>query len=389
MMEAAIGHDFLEAYGGAERIMQEIATCFPEAPITALLVRPSVAERMGIEDRVRSVLPARERILDRYRLLTPAYPAIADRTRLPEAEVLVTSSYAFAHRFRTVNDAPQVCYCYSPLRFAWSMTAEYRLRWAHGRSSYVAFGALAAAMRWGDRRTAPRVDRYVAESNYVAEQIGRFYGREAEVLPPPVDCSLFRPGTGPPDDYFLLAGRIVEPYKRMSLVVEAFRDLPHRLVIVGDGPALPELRSKAPPNVEFTGELDDEAIVPIMQRCAAAIFPSTDDFGLVPLEVMACGRPVLAHAAGGALETVYPGLTGELFFASNPTAVARAVRTFKPEAYDSSAISAHAQNWDSERFRQRIAEIVHEVAELKRPRSRKRPPSRKRPKRAVAVRAVC
>jgi glycosyltransferase involved in cell wall biosynthesis len=371
-MGVAIGHDFLEAYGGAERIMQEIATCFPDAPITALLARPSVVSRMGIDGRVQSVLPPRERILNDYRLLTPIYPALADRTRLPEADVLVTSSYAFAHRFRTVNDAPQVCYCYSPLRFAWSMTAEYRLRWTRGRASYVAFGALAAAMRWGDRRTAARVDRYVAESHYVAEQIARFYGREAEVVPPPVDCSLFRPGSGSPDDYFLLAGRIVEPYKRMSVVVEAFRDVPRRLLVVGDGPALEELRSKAPPNVEFTGELNDGAIVNIMQNCAAAIFPSTDDFGLVPLEVMACGRPVLAHAAGGALETVRPGVTGELFFASNATAVANAVRKFKPERYDPLVISAHAQNWDSEHFRSRITGIVREVADWNaRPRRRR------------------
>lgn len=367
----------MEAYGGAERILQEIAACFPDAPVTAMLARPSVAERMGIDDRVHSLLRPRERLLNHYRLLTPLYPALADRARLPEAEVLLTSSYAFAHRFRTVNDAPQVCYCYSPLRFAWSMTDEYRSRWARGRTSYIAFGALAAAMRWGDRRAASRVTRYVAESRYVAEQIARYYGREAEVVPPPVDCRLFRPGSSgeAADDYFLLAGRIVEPYKRMSLVVEAFRDVPRKLLVVGAGPALKELRRDAPPNVEFTGELDDHEIVRAMQNCAAAIFPSTDDFGLVPVEVMACGRPVLAHAAGGALETVVPGVTGELFFASNPTAIATAVRNFDPDAYAPKAIRAHAENWDSARFRRRITEIVKDVADMKKP-HRRRPTDR-------------
>lgn len=364
-MRVVIGHDFMEAYGGAERIVAEMARIFPEAPVYAIAGRDSVARRMGVEDRFTSLLKPRRLLLKHYRLLTPAFPTIVDRLDLPEADVLLTSSYAFAHRLRTENRSPQVCYCYNPLRFAWSMKDHYRGTWAGGGLSARAFDVLAAGMRRSDRRASERVARYVTLSEYAAQQVRASYGREAEVIGPPVDTNLFRPSADKPDDYFLFCGRLIEPYKRPGIVVEAFRRMPdRRLVMAGDGPALDHLRAIAPDNVEFVGELGDQELVHAMQHCRATIFPSRDDFGLIPVEVAACGRPTLAFAGGGALETVVPGVTGEFMPEQTMEAVLDAVRAFDDAAYDRVAVRRHSERWSVDRFRERITRVVAETAAL-------------------------
>jgi glycosyltransferase involved in cell wall biosynthesis len=183
------------------------------------------------------------------------------------------------------------------------------------------------------------------------------------VVHPPVDTELFRPDSrGGHDDYFLICGRLIEPYKRFGIAIDAFRDLPHRLVVSGDGPAYEELASRAGPNVEFLGRLDDEELVPVMQRAAAILFPSTDDFGLIPVESMACGRPVIAFAEGGALETVEEGTSGEFFRSPTPEALREAVERFDPDAYDPAAIRAHAEGWGLPRFREALLGIIERTA---------------------------
>jgi glycosyltransferase involved in cell wall biosynthesis len=363
-VRVVIAHDFAETYGGAERIIAAAAAALPEAPFWAIAGRRSVAERMGVGDRFHTILPERDRLLRHYRLLAPAYPALVRSRRLPSADVLLTSSYAFAHGFRTRNRAPQLCYCYSPLRFAWSMTDEYSGRFAGGAIRRRAFAAFAAAMRRADRRAAAEVTRYVAESRYVAEQIRVAYERESEVVYPPVDCGLFKPSEeGGHDDYYLFSGRLIEPYKRPGIVIEAFRSLPHRLVVAGDGPAYRELKEAAPSNVEFVGHVTDQDLVPLMQRCAAGIFPSTDDFGLIPVEVMACGRPVIAFAGGGALETVVAGQTGEFFDEPTAAALLATLERFDPDRYDTGRIRSHAERWDVPRFQAAILDAVERTAQ--------------------------
>jgi glycosyltransferase involved in cell wall biosynthesis len=360
---AIIAHDFVETYGGAERIVATIASALPEAPFWAIAGRRSVAERIGVADRFHTVLPEDERFLRRYRYFAPVYPRLVRHRKLPPAKVLVTSSYGFAHGFRTENDAPQVCYCYTPLRFLWSMTDVYAARFAPGRLRGQMFQVLVALMRRDDRRAERRVARYVAESAHVAQMIKLVYGRAANVIHPPVDCDSFHPAEGAGhDDYWLFSGRLVEPYKRPGLVVEAFRERSDRLVIAGDGPAYAELKERASENVEFVGQLQDSDLVPLMQRCSALIFPSVDDFGLGPIETMACGRPVLAFKGGGALETVVPGRTGEFFDEPTVPGLARALHRFDPEAFDQGVIRAHAERWDVPRFQEALLRTVAEVA---------------------------
>jgi len=359
-----ITHDFMETYGGAERVTAEMAEAFPDAPVYALLGRRSVAARMGVADRFVSLVPPRERVLRGYRLATPAWGAFADRVRLPKADAVLSSSYAFAHRLRTVNDAPIVCYCHGPLRFAWSMTQPYREEWARSRPQELAFDALASLARRSDRRAAGRVASYLTQSPFTADQIKQFYGREADIIGAPIDARLFRPADRPSGrpPYWLLVSRLIEPYKRVGMVVEAFRRMPDlHLVVVGDGPAALQLVRTAPSNVELTGELGDRDLVHLMQHCDAAICPSREDFGLVPVEIMACGRPVLAYGDGGALHTVVPGLSGEHFGEQTPEAMVAAVRAFDAAVYDSTAIRAHALQWDRPYLHQRLVDAVTAV----------------------------
>jgi glycosyltransferase involved in cell wall biosynthesis len=351
-----IAHDNLRWYGGAERIAAIIAEAFPDADFWTVFGGSEAAERMGVADRLRTLLPTNRAMIRAYRVLAPAYPAVIRSRPLPDADLLLTSSFAFAHHFRTRNRAPQLCYCYSPLRAAWTMTEDYAAELGRGRAGAALARVTARGLRRIDWRAAQRVSRYVAESRYVGRQIEEFYERPAEVIYPPVDCDLFRPSGQPGHDgYFLFCGRLVEAYKRPSLVVRAFRDLPqHRLVVAGDGPALSRLQAEATANVTFLGQVGDADLVPLMQRCAAVVFPSRDDFGLIPVEAMACGRPALAYAAGGALETVVAGRTGEFFDEQSPGAIRDAVERFEPDSYDSDAIRAHALGWRRERFTSEI-----------------------------------
>lgn len=361
-----IAHDFAEAFGGAERVLAEMARAFPGAPVYAIAGRDEVAERMGIADRFHTLLPSTPALLRHYRALTPAYPALVRRRRLPDADVLVSSSYAFAHGLRTVNDAPRVCFCHSPLRFAWTMTEEYARQLGGGPLRPVAgrgLGALAALMRRLDRRAAAGVDVWLAGCENVADMIRSSYGAEPRLVRPPVDTTRFSPGAGGGvGDHFLIAGRLVEPYKQVATAIRAFAGVDAELRIAGDGPAMAELRELAGPNVRFLGALGDEALIAEMRNCAAGIFPSRDDLGLAPLEIMACGRPVLAYGAGGALETVVAGVTGEFFPEQTPESLAEAVRGFHPGAYDPAAIRAHAEGWNPERFRAELAAVIAEVA---------------------------
>jgi len=242
------------------------------------------------------------------------------------------------------------------------MTGEYAADGPGGRLGRVAIGGLASLMRVADRRAAHRVTTYVAESQWVADQLARNYGVRSRVIWPPVDCERFTP---PPDqdhdDYFLFYGRLIEPYKRPTLAVEAFRGSRRRLIVAGDGPAMADLRRRAPANVEFAGQLQDADLIPLIQRSAAVVFPSRDDFGLVPVEAMACGRPVLAFAGGGALETVLPGVTGEFFGSQDVSVLHAAIEKFNPDAYDPGVIRSHAERWRVERFQREFLEAAAET----------------------------
>jgi glycosyltransferase involved in cell wall biosynthesis len=354
-----ITHDFFETFGGAERVTAEIAEAFPDATVYAILGRKSVARRMGIADRYETLLPERPWLLQRYRTLAPLFPALVRQAQLPEADLVIASSYAYSHGFRTPNRAPVLCYSHGPLRHLWSQQSSYAAELPGAPLVRGLFNAYAKVAREADRAASRSVASYITQSPYTASLIARAYGREAELLPPPVACDVFRPSGRPSDGYFLFVGRLVEAYKRPSVVIDAFAEMPDlKLRVVGDGPAREALQKRATPNVEFLGRLDDGDLVPVMQSCEAAVFPSVDDFGLVPLEVNACGRPVLALGEGGALHTVAPGVSGEFLADQTAAAVVRAVRAFDPGRYQTAAIRQHAMRWHSGEFQRRLREMA-------------------------------
>lgn len=354
-----IAHDFCEAYGGAERFTAEIARLYPDAPVVALLGRRSVVERMGIADRVRFLLPPRPWLLRNYRLFAPAYFGLVRTARLPDADVLISSNYAYAQGFRPPPGAAHLCYTWGPFRHLWSQEAQYAAELPFGPVGQRLFRAYSVAGRWMDRLATRAVDTFVTSSPYTSGLLEQAYGRPAEILPPPIDSVRFHPGPEPPEDYFLFVGRLTEAYKKPSLVVEAFNRMPHlKLKIAGDGHDRERLMAGAGPNIEFLGHLGDDDLVRVMQRCRAAVFPSTDDFGLVPLEVNACGRPVIAYAAGGALHTVVDGVTGALFGRQSAEGIVEAVERFDADRFDPVRIRAHGLTFDTTRFRAGLGHLV-------------------------------
>jgi glycosyltransferase involved in cell wall biosynthesis len=362
-MRVVITHDFYETFGGAERVTAEIAAAFPDAPVYAILGRRSVARRMGIEERVHPLVPEYEPLLRHYRMLAPCYPPLVRAARLPEADLVVASTYAYAHGFRTPNNAPILCYCHGPFRHLWSQRAQYASQLPGGIAGRIAFRAYCAGARVFDRIAAASIAEFVTQSPFTVELIRKIYGRSSEILAPPIDCEVFHPSGRPPKGYFLFVGRLVEAYKRPSIVIEAFARMPDkRLLVAGDGPARAKLEAIATDNVTFLGALADRELVEAMQDCEAALFPSVDDFGLVPLEINACGRPVLAYRGGGALHTVRPGVSGDFIERQNADAIVAAVSAFNPNWYETDAIRAHALRWSARGFRARLRERAEVLA---------------------------
>ncbi|MCX2727839.1 glycosyltransferase [Thermomicrobium sp. 4228-Ro] len=357
-MRAAIVHDYLNQYGGAERVLEVLHELFPDAPVYTSIYAP---ERLPASYRSWDIrtswlqrLPAIHR---KHRLYLPLYPFAFSRLRLAGYQLIVSSSSAFAKSVPVPPGAVHVCYCHSPMRFAWdfeSYAAREELP-APVRSLLTPF--MAWLRRW-DRTTAQRIQTIVANSRTVAERIRQYWGRDATVIHPPVDVDRARPA--PPSeigDFFLVVSRLVH-YKRLDLVIEACNQLHLPLKIVGDGRARAALERLAGPTVQFLGAISDEEKFWLYARCRAAIFPAEDDFGIAQVEVQAAGRPAIALARGGARETVIDGVTGILFPEQSVDALVAALRRFEHLHLDSETIRRHAQRFRPERFKAEFTDVV-------------------------------
>jgi glycosyltransferase involved in cell wall biosynthesis len=271
-------------------------------------------------------------------------------------DAVVSSSYACAKAVPHDPTIPHLCYCHTPMRYAWQFGSE-RHRFPTALRP-PARAAMAAFRRW-DRRTARKVTSFVANSQAVANRIARFYGRGARVVHPPVRTEFFTPGGERRDD-FLFVGRLVS-YKRADLVVEAFAGLPYRLVVVGSGHLESELRATAAPNVRFLGDVGDDELRDLYRSARAFVFPAEEDFGIVMAEAQACGTPVIAFAAGGATDIVEPGVTGWLLERQSSDELRAAVRRAAAEELDSTAIRLSAERFSEKRFRSEIRAAVEEM----------------------------
>jgi glycosyltransferase involved in cell wall biosynthesis len=282
-----------------------------------------------------------------------ARPAVRD------VDALVTSSHAVVRAIRVAPGIPHVCYCHTPMRYAWDFESE-RARFP-GPVATAARPAM-ALLRRIDRETAQGVTRFIANSRAVAERIRRFYGRDACVVHPPVRTEYFTPGSATRGETFLYVGRLVS-YKRPDLVVEAFGELPHRLLVVGDGHLGPALRERATPNVEFIESVTDEELRNLYRTARALVYPGEEDFGIVMAEAQACGTPVIALGRGGATDIVQPGVTGWLIERQDVAALQSAVRTAARTDLEPTAIRAGAERFSADRFRAAIRSAVAETIE--------------------------
>lgn len=358
---AAVVHEWLVDYAGSERVLREILEVLPQADLFALVDRPDAELAAAIPKRARgtSFLQRLPRIERWLRYTVPLMPFAIERLDLSAYDLVVSSSHAVAKGVRTTPAQLHVSYVHTPMRYAWDLEQEY-LRAAgleRGPLGWAARLALRRLRRW-DARSARGVQVLVANSHHVAERVHRIYGREAQMIPPPVDVASFRPG--PERDAFYLTVSRLEAYKRVDLLVEAFRRLPERrLVVIGGGPELARLRAAAPGNVSLPGRLSGEEVRDHMGRARAFLFAGIEDFGIVIAEAQAAGAPVIAFRAGGAAEIVTDA-TGVFFDAQTAEAVVSAVKRFEQDAarFTPSACRQNALRFDRARFRERFSELL-------------------------------
>ncbi|HEY3186047.1 MAG TPA: glycosyltransferase [Solirubrobacteraceae bacterium] len=349
---------------GGERCLEVLCELFPEAPLFTLLHVPgSVSDVIERRRIVTSFIQTLPRAATAYRSYLPLFPIAARRLDLREYDVVVSLSHCVAKAVRVRSDALHICYCFTPMRYVWDLYGDY---FGRGASLPVraVMPALAAALRAWDRRTAS-VHRFVANSAFVAERILRCYGRRADVVHSPVDVARFRISPEV-DDYYLVVSALT-PYKRVDLAVQAATRLGRRLLVVGTGPEETRLRRLAGPTVEWLGWRSDAVVAGLFARCRALLFPGVEDYGIVPLEAAAAGRPTIALGRGGVLETMIDldaagaePPTAVFFREQSVDGVVEGIRRYEAaqDRFDPAALRARAMRFDRPVYATRMAAYI-------------------------------
>jgi glycosyltransferase involved in cell wall biosynthesis len=366
-LRVALVHDLIASYGGSEQVLFELHRMFPEARVYTSILDLSRLPPRFAELQVQTSFLQNVPLLHRYyAAIVPFMPMAFESFDLRDFDLVLSSTHACSKGVRVPQGALHTCYCHTPIRYVWSHRQEYLDTLPlMPVTSPIARLALDRLRRW-DFMAAQRVDHFIANSKNVQARIDKYYNRQSEVVYPPVDLERFgRGGTeGIAEGAYLVVGRLFS-YKRIDVAVEAFTRLGLPLQVIGRGPELSRLRRIAGPTVTFLGEVDDRVLESAYRSCRALIFTADEDFGLVPLEAMASGRPVLALNAGGAPETVITGVTGELYEDSGVEALVGAIERFRPDDYDPSACRRRAEEFSVDRFRCGIKTILER--ELGRP----------------------
>ncbi len=353
-------HDYLLVMRGAERTFAAIAECFPDAPVYTLLydpegtsgafdgreVRTSYLQRLGANQRS-------------FRRLLPLLPGAVARLPVQEHDLVISSSSAFAHAVRPRSGALHICYCHTPFRYAWfeRQRAEQELP----RPLRPLLRLALDRVRKADLTASRRVSHYIANSETTRRRIERFWGRDATVIHPPVDVDRFAPGE--PEDYLLVVTELV-PHKRVDVALEAARRAGRPLKVVGTGPELERLRARHDGQAEFLGRVGDHELAKLYSHALALVVANVEEFGIAAVEAQAAGRPVVAPAAGGTLETVVPGTTGVLVPPEDPDALAEALRATDFRGFSPEAIREHAQRFSREAFQARLRAEVKRLTAL-------------------------
>jgi glycosyltransferase involved in cell wall biosynthesis len=351
----AFVHDWLNGMRGGEKVLEAMLEVLPDADIYTLLlerdrISPTIAARPITTSFIQR-LPFARRL---YRYYLPLFPRAVERFDLSGYDLVVSTSHCVAKGARTPDTCLHISYIHTPARYLYGFRKEYS---GSNIVKRAAVALLAPSVRRWDQRTVERVDDFLANSRNVAARVRQYYGREARVIYPPVDTEFFTPGDRGPGDFFLVVSALV-PYKQVELAVETFNAIGVPLVVVGRGPLRRRLERIAGPTITFLGWLPNEEVRALLRQCRALIFPGEEDFGIVPVEAMACGRPVIAYRAGGALESVVESETGLFFNEQSVECLAEAVERFERASFDPAACRRRAEGFSRERFKQAFAGFV-------------------------------
>ena len=352
----ALIHDWLNQLGGAEDVLAALVGLYPDAPLyTSLYDRdrmPAHWREWDIRTAFIDRLPFAHR---KPQLYFPLYPFAFEQFDLRGYDVVLSNKSGFCHGVITGPETMHVCYCLTPTRYVWRYH-QYAEQEDLGRLTRAGLAPFLTFLRQYDRLAADRVDHFIAISDEVRRRIAKVYRREATIIYPPVDVGRFAPSNRV-DDYYLFVGRLV-PYRRLDVLIEAFNKMGKPLKIAGSGRDRARLEALAGPTVEFLGFVPDADLPDLLARCRAFVWPGEEDFGISPLQANAAGRPVIAYAAGGARETVVPGVTGALFAEQSVAAIIETVESFDPLSVSPAAIRRHAEQYDIAVFKRRIADFV-------------------------------
>jgi len=363
----ALAHDWLNQAGGAESVLATLQAWFPSAPIYTTIHAPDAVPESRAWDVRASWMDRLPGIHANHQPYLPIYPLAWSTTRARaadggDADLVLSNKSAFCHGLRT-GSAVHVCYCLTPTRFVWEPDAYLAHEQVPGWSRPILRALIPWLRRW-DHAAAQRVDHLVAISSVVRDRIARYYGRDSVVIHPPADVAAFtgQRGAAPEagagaEPYHVVLARLV-PYKRIDVAITAFNHLGRRLVVIGDGRDRARLEALAGPTITFRGRLPQGAVRHLVARSEGLIWPGVEDYGLVPVEAMAAGRPVIAQRAGGVLDTVVEGQTGMFFDGDDPVALAAAVRAADAIDWNAGAISAHAERFGRAPFDRRLAELL-------------------------------
>lgn len=355
----ALVTSWLNQYGGAERVLEVMHGMYPEAPVYTSIYGPEFMPQSYRSWDIRtSFMQHLPGIMKNYQTYFPLYRYAFEQFDLRQYDVVLSNTSAFAQGVLTKAETMHVCYCLTPTRFLWNYF-DYVQREQIGMLGQLVLPFMLSGMRVWDRAAADRVDHFIAISRVVARRIAKFYRRPSVIIPPPVDASLYHPDPRGPENYFLIVSRLI-PYKRIDLAVKAFNLLGLPLKIVGRGRDMEKLQAMAKSNITFEGYVPDNEVKNLYARCRAFIFPGEEDFGISPLEANAAGRPVIAYAGGGALDTVLEGETGMLFKNQTPQALAETVRRFiaAEDSFDPARIRRHAEQYDIQVFTQCLRDFI-------------------------------
>jgi glycosyltransferase involved in cell wall biosynthesis len=357
MLKVAIIHYWLVGMRGGEKVLESLCEIFPQADIYTHVLDESVISKVISEHKIfTTFIQKLPQAKQRYQKYLPLMPLALEQLDLRNYDLVISIESGPAKGVLTSPDTLHICYCCTPMRYVWDMYQDY-LKGA-GRITRLLMPFLIHYLRLWDYASAARVDYFIADSGHVAKRIHKHYRRDATVLYPPVDIAAFTQSSVP-EDFYLIVGQLVG-YKRADLAVEAFNRMGKPLVIIGDGEKFSQLCAMAQPNVTIMGRQPFPVIRDHYARCKALIFPGEEDFGIVPVEAMASGRPVIAYRKGGALETVLEGITGLFFEQQTPEALIQTIEYYEAtqQQFNSEHIIQHAQRFSQETFRTKIQQFI-------------------------------